>query len=394
MTRRHVHQAVQMARKRGYIELAETGYFDRAAGMESRAATYAIRWDRSIPGRQPQSTSPPVRENGRSEKEHGRPVQKGTRTRSEMGNLKESEMGNGIRIKKEHKKEQATGAVVAGPAFDLLRQAGFDQKTAERMAARHPQQVIERQLQWLSCRSATRSRLGLLRRAIEEDWPKPDSLDEAMPLARLFASHYYAGYHNFAGEAATEPFGRDLELAAKFIPRLLQQEANEALVPRWGRRFGQLMREKHQNDPRARPNLSFSLVLYGDKFLHLLQREGAARQREAIGKAREAHQQAFAAAYLDYLRLAESRLKEANPALYEAFITQQRRTRQLLTSGPFLPSAERLAQLDSEPNRLRELALFFKDHPEKPVFDFWDWDRHFNPEKFMAKSNISQEAQP
>jgi hypothetical protein len=135
-------------------------------------------------------------------------------------------------------------------------------------------------------------------------------------------------------------------------------------------------------------------VLYGDKFLHLLQREGAARQREAIGKAREAHQQAFAAAYLDYLRLAESRLKEANPALYESFITQQRRTRQLLTSGPFLPSAERLAQLDSEPNRLRELALFFKDHPEKPVFDFWDWDRHFNPEKFMPKSNISQEAQP
>jgi hypothetical protein len=239
--------------------------------------------------------------------------------------------------------------------------------------------------------------LGLLCRAIEEDWPRPecpDSGDSRTALSKLFASHYYAGYHGFAGDAETEPFAKDVELAAKFIPRLLAQERDEAMIPKWGRQFGQLMREKHQGDSKSKPNLSFTLVLFGDKFLRQLQSEGAVRQREALGKAREAHQQAFAAAYLDYVRLVETRLKTSNPALYESFVKYRQRARHLLTSGSFLPSAERLAQLDGETSRLQDFASYFKGHADKPVLSFWEWDMRMNQQRFGLKPVNLPEAQP
>lgn len=53
MARRHVHQAVSEARRRGYIEQTDGGCFDTEAGKKSRAATYAIRWNRSVSAESP-----------------------------------------------------------------------------------------------------------------------------------------------------------------------------------------------------------------------------------------------------------------------------------------------------------------------------------------------------
>jgi hypothetical protein len=393
MARRHVHQAVTEARRHSYIEQADGGCFDTAAGKDSRAATYAIQWERSSSAT---AEEDPVGKGRRSKKGNGTPVRKGERHQSERVNGERSEMGNEIRIKNELKKEQTTATLAeVETVFQLLRKTGFDGRAARRMAQRHPKEVIERQIEWLPLRRATRSRLGLLRRAIEEDWPEPERLeDSGMAAARLFASHYYAGYHDFSGEAATEPFAKDVEIAAKFLPRLLAQVTNDALIPQCGRRFGQLVREKHHGDAKAKPNLSFALVLFGDKFLRLLQNENAARQREALGKSRQAHQQAFAAAYMNYVGLAESRLQESNPALYETFVKHRQRTRNLVMRGPFLPSAERLAQLDSQESRLQDFAAFFKEHTEKRVLSFWEWDARLNQQRFGSKSANLQEDRP
>ena len=362
LSRHHVHSAVLEARKRGYIEQVDPGCFDPAAGKESRAATYGIRWNRTAEAggtarsQAKHLDAQPVkkgeREVERSKMVDGAPVRKGERNRSEMVNGDRSKMVNGISIKTELKTDNSTAVppdgkedrsgmreeAVADSRFQLLRKAGFDERVARRLAQRHSEEVIERQINWLPNRNVTRSRLGLLRRAIEEDWPKPDTTDLAdndSSLARGFASHYYAAYHGFEGEARTEPFPKDVEIAAKFIPRLLAQERDEALIPEWGRRFGRLIREKHQGDAKAKPNLSFALVLYGDKFLRMLQQEGATRKRKALGSAREAHQRAFTPAFVAYLRLAETELQEANPTVYEAFAKHRQKLRHLMTSGPF-----------------------------------------------------------
>jgi hypothetical protein len=187
-----------------------------------------------------------------------------------------------------------------------------------------------------------------------------------------------------------------MQTAAKFIPRLLDQDRDEALISEWGRKFGQMIREKHKDDAKAKPNLSFALVLYGDKFLRVLQQESLARKRQALGAAREAHQRAFTPAYVAYLRLAESELQQAKPSVYEAFTKHRQKIRHLMTSGPFLATAERLAQLENEESRLLDFAAFFHDHPQKPVLAFWGWDARMNPCRFgrTPNTNALQEHHP
>jgi hypothetical protein len=268
--------------------------------------------------------------------------------------------------------------------------AGFDELTARRLAERHPKQVVQNQIEWLPSRTAARNRLGFLRRAIEQDWPKPEGAKGAVPEvqdAKVFAAHYYAAYHDFAGEPATEPFPKDIEMAGKFIERLFPRERDHSQLPEFGRQFGRMMREQHRGDARAKPNLSLAIVLFGDQFLRTQQRRHSTRDRELLGKAREAHQAAFMPDYVAYLRLAEKSLSESNPAAYKAFLASHRRLRDLMTRGPFVTSAERLARFDAEENRLLGFAEFFANDSQHRIAGFWEWDTQLNPRRFGLNSD-------
>ncbi len=405
LSRQHVHAAVVEACHRGYLDPVDAGCFDPVAGQGSRAATYGIRWANGN-GRmlvQPEAVShAQTRDEGAGEgcqfkKVNGTSIQKGERNQFKIVNGGEYKKVNGINIKEELKTEHKTTAgktpvakganfevPAAAASYDLLIQAGFDPATARLLTSRHDRDVIHRQIDWLPLRGAAHNRLGLLRRSIEQDWPKPEGAveDLGLRLGRTFASHYYAGYHAYVGEAATEPFPKDIEMAAKFVARLLTLQRNEAMVPEWGRRFGRLMRDKHQGDLRAKPNLSMALVLYGDRFLRVLQGEISARQTEALGKARAAHQATFTPEYMQYLRQAEAELQRTNPELYEAFAEDRRQSRHSLSSSPFLTSAEWLARFDSEKNRLLAFVDFFDKHAQHPVLGFWEWDTQRNLHRF------------
>lgn len=423
MSRHHVHGAVMAACRSGYIEQIDHGYFDPSAGNESRAATYGIRWARPIQvecAPTPQETpngqvGEGEREQRPSETRNVEPVGNGERDRSEKVNGERSKMVNDIRVKRELKKDQTTASevetavpktgappepfAVANSGLDLLLKIGFDRTTAGRLARRSSAEVIQRQIQWLPHRTANRNRLGLLRRAIEEDWPKPSGADlaetdsELLGAAKVFARHYYAAYHNFSGEPRTEPFPKDVEAGAQFMSRLLAEERDLNKVPEWGRRFGCLMRDAHRDDPKAKPNLSFALVLFGDKFLRKLQTEGTTRQQEALEKAKVAHQAAFADAYLAFLRLTEIKLQQAKPSVYEEFAKHRAKLKHLMTGGPILVSAERLAEFETEESRLLALAEFFCKDPQVHVPGFWEWDARINPSRFgaVAPSGALQE---
>jgi len=415
LSRQHVHQAVTEALNRGYIVKVDPGRFDSDGGKESRPATYGIHWALSAsrgpvrPLDMRAETSLPVQKGERepaerSQEQNGEPVRKGERHRCKKVNGERSKMVNDIRVKRELKKDQTTASEVetavprtgappepfaaANSALDLLLKAGFDRTTAGRLARRSSAEVIQRQTQWLPHRTASRNRLGLLRRAIEEDWPKPSGADlaetdsELLAAAKVFARHYYAAYHNFSGEPRTEPFPKDVEAGAQFMSRLLAEESDLNKVPEWGRRFGCLMRDAHRDDPKAKPNLSFALVLFGDKFLRKLQNEGATRQQKALEKAKVAHQAAFTDAYLVFLRLTEIKLQQAKPSVYEAFAKHRAKLKHLMTGGPILVSAERLAEFETEESRLLALAEFFCKDPHVHVPGFWEWDARINPCRF------------
>ena len=262
-------------------------------------------------------------------------------------------------------------------ALELLFKAGFDTRTARHLARRCSPEIIQRQLAWLPARHCTRSRLGLLRRAIEEDWPRPEGAAEEpdLKLGRLFAAHYYAAYHGNTGEPVAEPFPKDVQLAARFLERLPRSATTATEVPDWGRRFGSFMRSKHQGDGRAKPNLSFALVLHGDEFLRTVQHEHSTRQQDASLGAQAARQAAIIPEYLAYLRLAEETVQRAAPRLYAAFARKREHTRQAMTGGLFLASADTLARFDAEESRLAAFAEFFRNDPGHPVPDFEQWAR-------------------
>jgi hypothetical protein len=276
------------------------------------------------------------------------------------------------------------------PGFEMLVQAGFDESCARLLAARCSAETIQRQIDWLSLRTTDRNRLGLLRRAIEQDWPKPggspDAQDPGLELGAVFARHYYAAYHGNPGEPATEPFAKETRMAAKYVQRLLVLSQDEHRVPEWGQRFGRLMRDKHQANAKAKPNLSFALVLYGDEFLCRLRAKTVAQQAQHLGQAKASHQAAFWPSYHQYLREQEKTVAASFPALYADFLEQRRRIRQAMSGGLFLASADTLARFDSEESRLEGFADHFQAHPQSRVLSFWEWDAGQNPHRFAALS--------
>ena len=439
MSRHHAYEAVLEAMRRGYIEAVDAGCFDPAAGRKSRVATYAIRWLKGEAAATPSRNSvmptgtvlcgsvDGARDTGerlkmvngrRLRKVNGKRSKKVNGKRSKKVNGRRLKMVNGSNIKTESKTDlttaagestpgtsEAVGLEPAAAAADLLVKQGFDKAAARQLAHRVPLDVIQRQIDWMHGRSATRNRLGLLRRAIEQDWPQPEGAGPASAVssaeqaqARLFAAHYYGAYHGLDGPAQTEPFPKDLQAADQFVARLLELKGEEARVPEWGRQFGRLMRDKHQGDPKAKPNLSFALTLFGAQFLAQWQREAAARRRKALGTAREQHQGAFYARYEDYLRQREIALQKADAALYAAFLEHRSDTRHRMNGGLFLASADTLAKFDSERSRLHGFAEFFHRHAQQPVLDFWEWDARLNPRRFgsgtPSRPAGSEEAHP
>ena len=275
-------------------------------------------------------------------------------------------------------------------AIRCLREAGFDTPTAQRLAAKASLEVIQRQVEWLPLRKPSRNRLGLLRRSIEEDWARPEAPAPAADLhpgASGFTGHYYAAYHGFAGPAATVGFEADLVAVSQFLPRLLAFDSDEQRLPQWGTRFGEFMRTRHQGDARARPNLSWNLVAYGDQLLQRVSAEVATRNNPQLATNRSTHEAAQAEPYMAYLREQERRLQQEAASDYQAFLEKRATQRNRRIQSRIEISASGIALLESENARLYEFAAFFARHPRTPVLGFLEWDKQLNPAGLNRQPN-------
>jgi hypothetical protein len=73
-------------------------------------------------------------------------------------------------FKQQHASAPSVVAASNLEAYRLLRDAGFDEPTATKMAQLRTAEEIEQQIAWLDARKSETNRPGLLRRAIEENW--------------------------------------------------------------------------------------------------------------------------------------------------------------------------------------------------------------------------------
>ena len=157
--------AISAALHRHYIERVEEGYFDPDGGRLSKAAVYALKWRDTATDSMNGQKSVPVDDEAENRSE--------IRTGNGQKNVpaERSEKRTDIKIKQTNKnsKQQEDAAI----AFSKLRGEGFDARAAQAIASQHPLELIERQIQWLPLRRVRSNRLGMLRAAIQANWPEP-----------------------------------------------------------------------------------------------------------------------------------------------------------------------------------------------------------------------------
>lgn len=407
MTRQHVHLALTDARSAGYIEATNRGRFDPNAGLKSQSATYAIRWIQEPPLTvAAHAPVEPVPSGDRFKKVDGKRSKKvdGDRNKKVDGN--EAKKVDGIKTKTMKTKTDTTTApldperaskekaAAALGGFEVLTKTGFDTQTARQLADRFPLDQIQRQIDWLSLRAPSRSRLGMLRRAIEQDWEKPEGTEaEGTSVdahALDFARHYYAGYHGYKGEPRTQPLDKDLAAAAHFVERLLRIDPDPASIPEAGRRFGQLVRRRQEGSRHALPLLQVTLVSFGDELLRTLEGERTANTRQQAESSRASHEERFQPEYLKFLAAREGELRSSHPELYAEFTTDRARLLESASTGPCAWRPEFLAHFHTEEARLRALAQHFAQHRTFPIPSFWEWDARHHRHRFGGPTTQEQ----
>lgn len=188
-SRRSLAAALRHATQTGYIRCLQPGRFDPSGGDRS-AATYSIRWlaeaasSSSGPKRIP---APPFK------KDTSNRFRKDTSKRSKKDTGAGPERTPAYRSKKGTEKitpvnttpKQQQGIAAVNESLHLLRDVGFDTRTAAELSQTFSTQEIRQQLDWLSYRHPRQNPLGMLRKAIEEHWPQPPATNARDDQLRL-----------------------------------------------------------------------------------------------------------------------------------------------------------------------------------------------------------------
>jgi hypothetical protein len=105
------------------------------------------------------------------------------RSKNRTGDSSESEPAERFKNRTEREtnpkntnKQHDDAADDASESFRSLRDAGFDDATAQQLARRHSITDVKNQIDWLNDRKPSENRLGMLRKALEENWAMPPTL--------------------------------------------------------------------------------------------------------------------------------------------------------------------------------------------------------------------------
>ena len=299
--------ALRRAEARNYIYRLDEGYFDRDAGRLSRPGKFTLRWADTLPLFLTGSKTTPAEIASPQFENH-------TGTGSKSQSMHRSENPTDIETKQRNEisKQQQAEAVTQG-AYAALKREGFTEKAANDLADRYPEEQIRAQLAWLPKRAPSRNRLGMLRRAIEENWKAPEELRcTEVFVGREFARHFYAGLAGNAGLPVAEPSTRDIDLASQFVERLDATTPKKRDVVAWARDFaGYVAERKRENDVVS---VVLALRTHGDAWLLRFDHDQQRHQEDAQLEAREAHRRQHESAWLSFIADAETTCRRERAA--------------------------------------------------------------------------------
>ncbi len=384
--------AIQKALESNYIVRVEDGFFDPKAGKESRAATYSLRWADSkayeLTGQKIEAGKTNRKISNRSENRSGTGQKIEARDRSEnRSDIKIKHTNNTFKQQMPSTHDSQASVVAADEIHKKLRGAGYDEKTARLLAVKHSPTTIENQIRWLPKREAARNPLGMLRRAIEENWPEPMTAEVGLTQLSVgdgivFAKHFFAGLGGNQSDPTAEPSTSESATAERFVQRLLRVWPDHGRVSTWGRVFGQMVHERCTTTRKPIASLVLALRLFGDEFFA----QQSQSHRRAMAEARRAdwekHQINFKNEWLKYIAASEEDYRSARREDYERFETARNAEREKFHRSGFRSIADSvLSRFDTDEVRLLAFQKFF----EGDVLDFAGWDQRMNPQKFPAE---------
>ena len=392
---RHTHiasrtalsQALQQAIAHNHVQCLQEGYFDPKAGQSSKAAVYGVRWSDHATYPLIGSKTVPEKLSTQDDRFKNCTGDKGQdRFKNDTGigskTIPEDRFKNctAYKIKQRNKtskikQQQRKDALppVAADIVDIytrLLQEGFDHDTAHALAGNFPAETIKNQCNWLKKRKATRNRLGLLRRAIEENWPEPQTSTAGKKdsEAYAFAAAFYAGYAGNEDDPVADPTDNDLAAAGRLLKRLLRVWPEKSKVPEWGRDFGRQVFESTRFQEGLIVSCCAALRSHGDHFYSTVVAERKRVLEQAKAEAQVEYQEQHWHEYLDYLQEREEQARSENPERYEKWFTgYEKRTRLFSLQDP-------------EEARLRAFC------DAANLLSFWDWDREVNRTKVGSES--------
>ena len=210
MDRKTLATALHAAEAAGYIRTVSAGRFSPDKRRQ-KAAVYAVRWDDEAPTRPAAANGSNVPPGGAAAKAvrrftsstRGKPIDGSrippaerftTATRNGAGSPPAERFTSSTTRKTTPQRQQQTpdSAAVApleeaeSEQAERLVGLGFTPRVARDLVGGHGPEEVRQQIDWLPRRNASRNRLGLLRRAIEEQWAEPRA-SVAAPHARQTA---------------------------------------------------------------------------------------------------------------------------------------------------------------------------------------------------------------
>jgi hypothetical protein len=254
--------------------------------------------------------------------------------------------------------------------YQLLTQQGFSKRDATALAVHYPPEQIQNQINWLKKRNPSKNPLGLLRRAIEENWGEPTTVTVALSefeagLAVTFARNFYAGRNGSDDEpVGARPSANDLVEADRFVERLLTVISDESKIPELGRRFGERIAETDRRNEHPIISLVNSLRTQGNAFYQEVKSQQQLELRMIQDQAQSDHFEQFEPRYLEFVREHEAKAKREEPDRYQRWFEK-------VQKGRFTFSAQK-----TDKGRLYAFARDAK------LPDFWQWDQEQNPEAF------------
>ena len=362
-SRSDLAKAVRTALEKNYIARVEDGVFSHRFD-ERRSATYALRWSDNRIG---QKIAPGVE---RSENQ------------TSIGQISAPAERSEKQTSIETKPEKETLNRQPAADTDLLQRLidiGFSDKTAAKLIREHIRQTIEDQITWLPHRAPARSPAGLLRRAIEQQWPAPQKLRATEVFGTHgfeFARCFYAAFGGNRGEPVNEPSPREAQMADAFVQRLIRACRDESRVAEWGRALGQLARE--QRNPF--PSLQLAIRQFGDAFLVNEEKKRLHSQLRATTERRDAHEAKHRPVWIAWLTDREAQMQQSQPDDYARFTAKREGQYQELRSDPRPWSQKVLEHFSTDLARLEAFREFFA------LPDFWQWDANFNSQSFNPRT--------